>query len=289
VKTLAKIDIGDGREAKIIEHDDGTTDWSPGFDVWLTADPDLEIATVPAGTLVAGEMRSGSSTVEVRDAEAAAESVVVAGGRFLALLPGERRFRDVFVVFRDDAGGIVLPTRGEELKREALDTDVACPACDGRDWDRAEWRVSGEDGGGRAEGVVCRACGHAPLGIGVARRRPAGESRLAEDRPLLSFEPHAAEIVEVAPFPVYVVDAGRPALTRTVSTGGRVITFSLATRLADAYVEVTSAGDRLEPGECARAQLFMYPGSAARSGRRYGGRTWGVGSVWPWTARRSRA
>jgi hypothetical protein len=44
VKTLAKIDVGDGREATIFECPDGSTHWSPGIDVWLSADPEPVVA-----------------------------------------------------------------------------------------------------------------------------------------------------------------------------------------------------------------------------------------------------
>ncbi|MEA2484777.1 MAG: hypothetical protein QOC55_2724 [Thermoleophilaceae bacterium] len=257
MKTLAKIDVGEGREAAIFERDDGTTYWSPGFDMWLMTEPQPSFAAVPAGTLVAGEIPPGGVSVEVRGGEPSTETVV-AGGRFLALLPGDRGHGQVFVLFRDENGELVAPERGKELKREALEADVACPACGGRGWDRVDWRVPPDEGGGRKRAVVCRACGHAPLGVGIVERRRADEPAYEEDPSPLSDEPTAAEIVRVAPFPVYVASAGRPALSQTSWSAGEVLAVVLATGVAGASVEVTSAGRRVPPEDAARGQLSSF-------------------------------
>lgn len=257
MKTLAKIDVGEGREATIFERDDGTTYWSPGFDMWLTTEPQPSFAAVPAGTLVAGEIPPAGVSVEVRGGEASTETVV-AGGRFLALLPGDRGHGQVFVLFRDENGELVAPERGKELKREALEADVACPACGGRGWDRVDWRAAPDEGGGRKRAVVCRACGHAPLGVGIVERRRADEPAYEEDPSPLSDEPTAAELVKVAPFPVYVTSAGRPALSQTSWSPGEVLSVVLATRLEGASVEVTSVGRRVAPEDAARGQLSRF-------------------------------
>src|SRR3954454_14713375 len=110
MKKLATIDVGEGREAAIVERDDGTTSWTPGVERWVTVDPPPSVVEVPAGTLVAGEMPPGSQSVEVR-AEAEPLETVVAGGHFLALLPGKLVNRDVFALFRDARGEIMAPAR----------------------------------------------------------------------------------------------------------------------------------------------------------------------------------
>jgi hypothetical protein len=202
-------------------------------------------------------MPPGGVSVEVRGGEPPTETVV-AGGRFLALLPSKHRHGQVFVLFRDQSGELVAPERGKELKREALDADVACPACDGRSWDRVDWRGPADEGGGRRRAVVCRTCGHAPIGVGIVERRRADEPSYEEDPSPLSDEPTAAEIAKVAPFPVYVASSGRPALSRTSWTAGVLLSVALATRLAEGSLEVTSAGRRVPPEDAARGQLSLY-------------------------------
>jgi hypothetical protein len=264
MKTLAKLDVGDGREATIFECEDGSTYWSPGIDVWLTADPEPVVAPVPAGTLVAGEMPPGSVSVEVRGAGTPLETVV-AGGRFLALVAGEYEHGEVFSLFRNERGGIGAPALGEELKREALDAeDIVCPACGGRDWDRVKWRADKEVGRTRKRAVLCHTCGYAPMGVEILEpRRGADEPPVEDPRPL-SPEPTAAEIVDVAPFPVYMLDEPElsgPRFAGASWTESGLLSVRLAARRDEMSVEVASSVDDggLRPArELARVTLVSY-------------------------------
>jgi hypothetical protein len=267
VKTLAKIDVGDGREATIFECPDGSTHWSPGIDVWLSADPEPVVASVPAGTLVAGEMAPGSVSVEVRGAGRPLETLetVVAGGRFLALVAGEHEYGKVFTLFGDERGGIVAPALGEEQKREALRADdVVCPACGGRDWDRVEWRAETHLGREGRRAVLCHTCGHAPMGVETVGRPPRRQEPEFEDTPHpLSSYPTAAEIVEVAPFPVYILEAPElagPSFAGASWSETGLLSVRFEVRLGEASVVVTSeSGDWPTPaGEVARRELKSY-------------------------------
>ena len=256
--------MGGGHEARIVEHADGSIDWS-GFDMWLTVDPEPLVASVPAGTVLAGEMPPGSVRVEVRGAGEALDSVV-AGGRFLVLVSGRHRQGQVFPLFRDERGSIVSPALGEELKREALHADdVACPACDGRDWDRVEWRVEKHDGRERRGAVLCHTCGHAPIGVWIAERRTSrDEPSPRASPPPLSPDPAAAEIIEAASFPVYVLDDPElvgPSYAGASWTEGRLLSISLGARRGEASVEVTSQFDgvsRIGTPRLVRNALEMY-------------------------------
>lgn len=209
VKRLATIDVGDGHEAAIIERDDGSTRWTPGLRTWLVVDPPPSFVQVPRGTLIAGAMLPGSSSIEVRGAEPL--EIVVAGGQYLALVAGKRTRGNTFILFRHTSGEIVRREPGEVLKLTSVPADVECPACGGTSWDKVEWRADPDAPTARVRAVVCRLCGHYEGGELVGRRRRPEPEWPDEPSPLRE-DPSAAEIIAAARFPVYI--SARPPMAR---------------------------------------------------------------------------
>ena len=264
MKTLATLDVGDGCEATIFEREDGSTWWS-GLSMMLTPPPEPMVAWVPAGTVLAGELPPGSVSVEVRGAGEPL-GTVMAGGRFMVLVAGEHRHHQVFLLFRDEHGGVVAPAFREELKREALDAhDVACPACGDHEWDRAEWAIETNDGRERRRAVLCHTCGHVAMGVEIVDPRPARDERELEvERDPLSTDPTAAEVVDVAAFPVYTLEGpelAAPSFQGASWTDGGLSSITLGAQLGEMSVEITSTiavGGRALAEELARAQLERY-------------------------------
>ena len=256
MKTLAKIDVGEGREAAILERDDGTTFWTPGTNSWVTfGQPQKSLASVPAGTLVAGDVPTGASTVQVPDAT----QTVVAGGKFIALVAGQNRRRELFVFFWNAGGEIVAPRREDELKRTQLDVEVRCPACDGLTWDRVEWRAPADASRARERALVCRTCGYADHVELIGRRRGPEPEHEYEDEPSpLSEDPTVPEILRAASFPLYVPSAPaakRPRLGQYGWRAGRMATVTLTSgRLSVATMLAGEAGP-FTPRDLAREQL----------------------------------
>jgi hypothetical protein len=253
VKTLAKIDVGNGREAAIVERDDGRTCWRPGVRWWLVANGKPSFVHVPRGTIVAGDLVPGSSRIEVRGAEPA--DTAVAGGCYLALLPGKHGPGHVFVLFRDERGEIVRREPGEVLKSTPLAANVPCPACGGAAWDKVEWRTEPDAPTPRVRAVVCRRCGHYDGAESIGRlRRPEPEP--VEVPSPLPEDPSAAEIVAAARFPVYV--PARPPIGAVSQVGwgsGDDGLVHIAFRGAQLWVDSFSDSSPYAPAERARMQV----------------------------------
>jgi hypothetical protein len=219
---LATLAVGGGREAVIVSEavdgrrvlirnvdssrNDRAADrlWSWGAPTgpWTTA--------VPDGTLISGELVAGSDRAEIRPLVDAAH-VVLAGGAYMALLPGRVAPGDVFVVFRDRAGRIVPWPSLEALKREpVVDTDVRCPACGELAWDAIEIRAEPQDSHYRKRGLVCRICGHQHGGWRAAGRRRSSEAEDAASKRDTALdeleEPSGPAVVRAAAFAVYALD-----------------------------------------------------------------------------------
>jgi hypothetical protein len=193
-RVLATLGVGEGREAVIVSEavdgrrvlirnvDSSRKDraadrlwsWGSCTGPWTTV--------LPGGMLIFGELVAGGARVEIH-APVDADQVVLAGGAYMALLPGRVAPGEVFVVFRDRAGRIVPWPSPEALKRElVVETDVRCPACGELAWDAIEVRAEPQDSHYRKRGLVCRVCGHQHGGWRAAGRRRSGAAEHAERR-----------------------------------------------------------------------------------------------------------
>src|SRR3954463_5404196 len=66
---VAELEVGDGQEATIWRAADGTTGWSAGAAGWSTlvsGEGDPPVGSVPAGTLVVGQLPPGAASVDLR-------------------------------------------------------------------------------------------------------------------------------------------------------------------------------------------------------------------------------
>ncbi len=141
------------------------------------------------------------------------DEVVLAEGRFLALIRGGAEQGEVHAVYRDDDGAIVPFERdNKELKRSAIEHPTACPACGGRSWDQVEWRADPEVPFTRERGIVCATCGRPDDDEGYEfvgrRRRPRnGDDPFGWESPLPE-EPTIADVANVAEFTVFSVPGG---------------------------------------------------------------------------------
>ena len=238
MRTLAKLDVGEGREAAILERDDGTTCWTADLS---SSESSVEgtLIHVPAGTLVAGEVPPATETVQVSDAT----QTVVAGGRFLALILDERH--DVWVTYVGTHNPPVPPE--DELKRTPLDVEARCPNCEGLAWDRVEWRAPPDGPRARMRALVCRACGYYenPDLLGRRRRPEADDEPDYEMDPSpLPEEPTAADLLRLAPFPLYALATPRgrrPRLTQHSYRPG--LTTSIVLEFGSTSVEVMLASE----------------------------------------------
>ena len=220
---VATLGLGEGREAVIVsEAVDGhrvlirTVDSSrkdrAADRLWSWGSPTGPWTTVvPGGLLISGELVAGSERVEIH-APVDPDQVVLAGGAYMALLPGRVAPGEVFLVFRDRAGRIVPWPSPEELKREpVVDTDVRCPACGKLAWDAIEVRAEPQDSHYRKRGLVCRVCGHQHGGWRAAgRRRPSAAERADSTRDNVLDElqpPSGVAVARAAAFAVYALDA----------------------------------------------------------------------------------
>src|SRR3954463_12821211 len=211
-ETVAELEVGDGQEATIWRAADGTTGWSPGASGWFTlvsGEGDPPVMSVPAGTLVIGELPPGAGSVDLR-ADKPVDEIVLAEGRFLALIRGGAEQGEVHAVYRDDDGTIIpFKRENKELKRAPIEHPTRCPACGGRAWDQVEWRADPDMPFTRERGVVCATCGR-PDGdegyefVGRRRRPRDGDDPFAWESPLPE-EPTIADVANAADFSVFSV------------------------------------------------------------------------------------
>jgi hypothetical protein len=249
VKVLAKLDVGEGREAAILERDDGTTCWSTDLGSGETSD-ESAMMHVPAGTLVAGEAPVGRGTVRVSDAT----QTIVAGGKFLALIAGQER-EEAFVVVMGEDNAPVPPE--DELKRTPVDVEVRCPDCGGLSWDRVEWRAAPDAPTARKRALVCRTCGFYEDAEQIGRRRRP-EPDLEFDPGPLPEDPSAAQLIEAAPFPVYVPSKPSRGHVRLRQHGwrpGSLTSVELAVGRVSVRVDPASEEPSSTPLERARRRL----------------------------------
>jgi hypothetical protein len=246
-QTLAKLDVGDGQEATIWRETDGTTGWSPGASGWFTVVSrgagDPPVTSVPAGALVVGELPTGAASVDL-SADKPVDDIVLAEGRFLALIRGGAEDGAVHALYRDDHGAIIPVQReSKELTRIPIEHPTVCPACGGRSWDQVEWRAGPDVPFTRERGIVCSTCGR-PDGdegyelVGRRRRPRNGEHPFAWESPLPE-EPTIADLANAAEFTVFSVPGAN--VHRTSTYPGRVVSATVMAHDDAGEIEVTTA------------------------------------------------
>jgi hypothetical protein len=245
-ETLAALEVGDGQRATIWRAADGTTGWSAGASGWFTVvsgEGDPPVMSVPGGTLVVGELPPGAASVDLR-ADKPIDEIVLADGRFLALIRGGAEHGEVHAVYRDDDGAIVPFQRGnKELKRTSIEHPTACPACGGSTWDQVEWRADPDVPFTRERGIVCTTCGRPDDDesyefVGRRRRPRNGDDPFAWESPLPE-EPTIADVANAAEFTVVSVPGA--VLCRSSTYPDRVVEATVMARDDDREIEVTTA------------------------------------------------
>jgi hypothetical protein len=238
---LASLDVGDGAKALILSHPKAGAYWvvrgvSPIWQKSSSVGPYL--ASVPAGTLAAGELAPDATDVDVTAVESAVQ-LKVAAGRYLALLSGNFRPGEVFAVARGPQGSIVPWPVPKELQRTAVDIPNAiCPACGATAWDLVEVSEGLSPGSRTLVGIVCNVCGwredNWELSSGLQLKGDAEEFLGAVD------------VVRACTFPVYGLATskyGRATVASHVWRGPQLVSVSLSyrdTAQGDPVVEISS-------------------------------------------------
>lgn len=249
---LASVAVGDGREAAIWREGDGTVTWTAGRRGWGMRRGEAGapfVLPVPGGTLLAGEIPPGAEAIAVR-APVQPRETVVAGGRYLAVLPEKVSGESVTVLARDAAGAIVpWPVVGETRRRVLADADISCPACGGRAWD-VVWRPG-------ARTTVCHTCGWSDGGwtdTGPGRATVRVELETVE--PPLGDDPTVADVVAAAPFPVYgLVEEPADGFSFGWLDDGQVTSVGLRYESAGVELRTTTGSPSDGPVERARNAL----------------------------------
>lgn len=232
---LGRLSVGGGEEAVILADAAGVvrfgtrpartsrTQASAGNRLTVRTETRPWVTYVPDGSLFSGSMPAGSTQIDVR-APIEPKELVVAGGAYLALLPGHVLQKDAYVVFRDDDGRIVPWPLKHELKREPVtDTDIPCPACQEVAWDAVEIRTAATADRYRQRGLVCGACGlHWGGWTDAGRRRSGVREHQRNPDPFAEINGRELDVkvVSSAHFPVYAMAPGLAEPPHVAQWGG---------------------------------------------------------------------
>lgn len=163
--SLLEVAHDDGVAAVCRDADDGS--------LWLTAElgsdgwwdlEGYEIADEDSDRVraFAGRLPPGAAGVELRDVRDAVHQATIGKGVWLVVVPRSVPVEPTAVLFRDADGAVLASPQPPSARAEPIaDADVACPACQGRQWNlvtRPE-RASAQP----ERMIVCRRCGHEAL------------------------------------------------------------------------------------------------------------------------------